>query len=27
MGKISHELVIANKAEVLQGPYRRSWRG
>ncbi|KAK1756135.1 zinc finger protein GLI2 [Echria macrotheca] len=27
MGKISHELVVSNKAEVLQGPYRRSWKG
>ncbi|KAK3333925.1 hypothetical protein B0T19DRAFT_140955 [Cercophora scortea] len=27
MGKISHEYVVANKAEVLQGPYRRSFKG
>lgn len=27
MGKISHELVVSNKAEVLQGPFRRSWKG
>ncbi|KAK5664070.1 hypothetical protein OQA88_284 [Cercophora sp. LCS_1] len=26
MGKISHELVVSNKADVLQGPYRRSWK-
>lgn len=27
MGKISHELVMTNKTEGLQGSYRRSWRG
>ena len=27
MGKISHELVATNKAEVLQRPYGRSWKG
>jgi hypothetical protein len=27
MGKISHELVASNKAELLQGSYRRSWKG
>jgi hypothetical protein len=27
MGKITHELVLANKADVIQGPYRRSWKG
>lgn len=26
MGKISHELVATNKAEVLQRPYGRSWK-
>ena len=26
MGKISHELVVSNKADVLHGPYRRSWK-
>ncbi|KAK3322400.1 hypothetical protein B0H66DRAFT_601855 [Apodospora peruviana] len=27
MGKISHELVASNKAEVISGPYRRSFKG